>query len=283
MQILRDISSMKAWVKAQKATSRTIGFVPTMGALHEGHLHLLDTSRSKNDLTVCSIFVNPAQFNNAQDLAKYPRTFDKDAALLTQRGCDALFYPSTGEMYPEPSSVSIDFGELDKILEGKFRPGHFNGVALVVSKLLHIIAPDRAYFGQKDYQQFVIISTLVRNLQFDVQLICVPTIRESSGLALSSRNLRLSEEERTQATVLYQALKRVRQELLSGAMLQNILPEVETMFAAAGAQLEYLALADRKNLAILDRVTVPEECMLLVAAYIGEVRLIDNMFLTQGD
>ncbi len=281
MRIFRDIEGLKVWSLDQHNASRRIGFVPTMGALHEGHLRLLKHAQSDCDVTVCSIFVNPVQFNNPEDLKKYPRTLEKDLGLLETEKCDAVFTPEASEIYPEPSQVTFDFGDLDKILEGAYRPGHFNGVALVVSKLFHMVMPHEAYFGQKDYQQYMVVSRLVKDLSFDVKLNCVPTTREESGLAMSSRNARLSAEEKIRATVLHRSLRQVKSQLLDGKSVSEVKGEVDEMYAQAGCRLEYLSLADRKNFAILDRVTDPADCILLVAAYVGEVRLIDNIMMTE--
>src|SRR5690349_22407745 len=161
MEIFKEIAPLKAFLRAKKQAQQSIGLVPTMGALHNGHISLIETSKVANSLTVCSIFVNPAQFNNPSDLLKYPRTLDKDISLLEKVECDVIFCPDSAEMYPEPATIKFDFGQLDKVMEGKFRPGHFSGVALVVSKLFNIVEPDRAYFGQKDWQQFSIIRQMV--------------------------------------------------------------------------------------------------------------------------
>ncbi|MBS1544904.1 MAG: pantoate--beta-alanine ligase [Bacteroidetes bacterium] len=281
MRIFRDIEGLKVWSLDQQNASRRIGFVPTMGALHEGHLRLLEHAQSACDVTVCSIFVNPVQFNNTEDLKNYPRTLDKDLELLEAKKCDAVFIPDASEMYPETPQVKFDFGNLDKILEGAYRPGHFNGVALVVSKLFNMVMPHEAYFGQKDYQQYMIVSRLVKDLSFDVKLKCVPTTREQSGLAMSSRNARLSPEERVRATILYRSLRHAQAKLLEGKRVSEVKTVVEEMCAQAGCRLEYLSLADRKNFAILEQVTESADCILLVAAYVGEVRLIDNMMMTE--
>src|ERR1043165_7630788 len=187
MEIFKEIQSLKAFL-SQKRNSVSIGLVPTMGALHAGHLSLIEASKRENQLTVCSIFVNPAQFNNAKDLEKYPRTLERDLGMLEKAGCDVVFAPDAKMMYEAEPMIKFDFGDLDKILEGEFRPGHFSGVALVVSKFFHIIKPTVAYFGQKDFQQFKVIEKLVKELKFDLQLKPMPIFRESDGLAMSSRN-----------------------------------------------------------------------------------------------
>ena len=196
MHIFKEIKPLRAFLNQKRAEQESIGLVPTMGALHRGHLALIQASKAENKLTVCSIYVNPTQFNNSADLEKYPRTLPADIALLEEAGCDVLFCPGNQEMYRDVSTLTMDFGGVDKILEGKFRPGHFSGVGLVVSKLFNIVAPDRAYFGQKDFQQFSVIARLVKELQFGLELRRIPTLRESDGLAMSSRNMRLNESDR---------------------------------------------------------------------------------------
>jgi pantoate--beta-alanine ligase len=250
-----------------------------MGALHKGHLELIKSSKKENDLTIATVYVNPTQFNKLSDLAKYPRTFEQDVALLNQAGCDILFFPSNDVMYSAANPIKIDFGELDKILEGKFRPGHFSGVGLVVSKLFNIIQPTKAYFGQKDYQQFQVISSLVEQLMFPIKLECVPTVREEDGLAMSSRNLRLTPEMRLKALTLYNSLQLAKNLLLDGIEMTNVREKTINFFEENEVKLEYIELADRKNLIPLNFVLDPKDSILLISGYVGEVRLIDNTFL----
>lgn len=282
MEIFTQIEPLRAYLKNQRKRKLSIGLVPTMGALHSGHLTIINTSKAENDLTVCSIYVNPTQFNNAADLEKYPRILQKDSALLEAAGCDVLFAPRNEEMYSLPSQVKIDFGDLDKILEGKFRPGHFSGVGLVVSKLFNIVQPDIAYFGQKDYQQFAVITRLKEELLFDLKLKAIPIVREPDGLAMSSRNMRLTSEQRKTALVFYQSLLLAKQLLIDRMNWNQVQSEVKNKCEALpGVKLEYIALADRKNLNALDNVTVASEAVLLIAGYVGEVRLIDNILLEE--
>ena len=206
MVIFKEIEPLKAFLDNKRGRDLSIGLVPTMGALHPGHLELVKASKKVNSLAVCSIFVNPTQFNNPSDLEKYPRSLDKDIELLNSVGCDVLFFPDKKEMYQKPSTIKFDFGQLDKVLEGEFRPGHFSGVALVVSKLFNIVNPTRAYFGQKDFQQFKIINRLVEELHFNIELICFPTLREADGLAMSSRNLRLTDDQRKTALIFFKSV-----------------------------------------------------------------------------
>jgi pantoate--beta-alanine ligase len=280
MEIFKQIAPLKAFLNSQKRAGKSIGLVPTMGALHAGHLSLIQASKAQNSFTVCSIFVNPTQFNNAGDLQKYPRTLDKDTLLLEKVECDVIFCPDSVEMYPEKSVMKFDFGHLDKVMEGAFRPGHFSGVGLVVSKLFNIIQPDRAYFGQKDWQQFAVIRKLVDELNFDLTLTSVPTSREPDGLAMSSRNLRLDAEQRQTATVFYQALLAAKDALRQGKTVSEARAVVQEKFdGRTGVSLEYFELADSKNLNTLENVKASEQPIMCIAGFVGEIRLIDNMFV----
>lgn len=256
------------------------GFVPTMGALHPGHLALISASQENHPFTVCSVFVNPTQFNNAEDFANYPRNIQRDVVLLEQAGCDVLFYPDEAEMHSGSRYLKFDFGHLDKVMEGKFRPGHFSGVAQVVSKLFHIVEPDTAYFGQKDWQQFVIIRTLVKELKFNVKLRAVETVREPDGLAMSSRNERLSKSQRKEATVLFKSLKNAREQLLRGNSVEDVKKSiVDTFNQSEAVQLEYFEIVNAENLTTIKSVADADRAILCMAAYVGGVRLIDNMFV----
>jgi pantoate--beta-alanine ligase len=283
MQIFREIAPLKAFLVEKRRSYQTIGFVPTMGALHQGHLSLIHASKNENAITVCSIFVNPAQFNNPADLQKYPRTPDTDAAMLEKAGCDVLFVPSTHDMYEAESMVRFDFGQLDKVMEGRFRPGHFSGVALVVAKLFNIVEPDHGYFGQKDWQQFAIIRQLVQELKFNVKLRSVPTEREPDGLAMSSRNTRLTTDQRKKAIVLHQALTQACTMLKSGATIEEAKLSIQKLFQVdPETKLEYFEVADSENLKLLISVEESTTPILCIAAFLGEVRLIDNMFLSRS-
>ena len=282
MQIFKEIAPLKAFLVEKRRMGQTVGFVPTMGALHEGHLSLIQASRNDNEITVSSIFVNPAQFNNPSDLEKYPRTPDTDIAMMEKVGCDALFFPDTRVMYEGESTLRFDFGNLEQVMEGKFRPGHFSGVALVVSKLFHIVEPDYAYFGQKDWQQFAIIRQLVRELKFNVQLKNVPTLREPDGLAMSSRNMRLTSTQRKKAAVLNQALVQASAMLIDGSTIDKVKMHVQHMLDNdREIKLEYFEVANSENLKLLNRVEDSVPIILCIAAFVGEVRLIDNMFLSR--
>ncbi|HHN48023.1 MAG TPA: pantoate--beta-alanine ligase [Bacteroidales bacterium] len=277
MLIAKTIKETGHVITNIRTQGKTIGFVPTMGALHRGHISLQEKSRQENDFTVCSIFVNPIQFNNPEDLKKYPRTEDKDLRMLEEAGCDLAFVPSVQEMYPEKNTTVYDFGHLDKVMEGKFRPGHFNGVAVVVKKLFDIIQPHRAYFGEKDFQQLAVIKALVERLKLPVEIIPCPTLRETSGLAMSSRNERLSPADRQTASVIYRSMCEAK------SMVPKIQPaEIEQLVkeqinAAAGMQLEYFNLVDAQTLLPVKEWKPGQAVVGCVAAHIGGVRLIDNM------
>jgi pantoate--beta-alanine ligase len=280
MEVFREIKPLRAFLREKKKSGAVVGFVPTMGALHKGHLALLTAAQKMECFTVCSIFVNPLQFNNPDDLKKYPRTIDADIDLLEQAGCQVLFVPNTDEIYPSKPAITFDFGKLDKVMEGEFRPGHFSGVALVVAKLLNIVEPGHAFFGQKDWQQFTIVQQLVNDLSFAVQLHAVPTLREVDGLAMSSRNQRLSETQRKDAASFYKTLLQSRDQLLTGNSLEAVRISARAYLEKhEGFRLEYLELVDRLNLSPLKSVEEPDRAVLCIAGYVGEVRLIDNILV----
>jgi pantoate--beta-alanine ligase len=279
MQIFKEIEPLKQHLQHKKKAGFSIGLVPTMGALHEGHVALIKASKTATGVTVCSLFVNPTQFNSPADLEKYPRTIEKDIAMLETAGCDVLFVPETATMYERPGVLRFDFGDLDKVLEGKFRPGHFNGVAIVVSKLFHIVDPDEAFFGQKDYQQFQIVSKLVDELKFNIKLHGVPIVREASGLAMSSRNLRLTDEQKKTALILHESLLDARKRLLAGKSWDEIQNDItEKIKKTKDLQLEYFELAHRDDLTQKNNVDITKG-IILTACFVGGVRLIDNMLV----
>jgi len=282
MEIFKHIAPLKAFLNTRRGLGKTIGLVPTMGALHAGHISLIEASKRQNSTTVCSIFVNPTQFNNASDLEKYPRTLEKDTEWLKKVECDVIFCPEVSEMYSSPSKISFDFGTLDKVMEGKFRPGHFSGVAQVVSKLFHIVEPDHAYFGQKDWQQFAVVRQLVEDLDFNLQLHSIPTLREADGLAMSSRNLRLSGENRVNAGIFYQSLLEARKELSNGGNIPDVKALVKKKIEEKPhIVLEYFEVADSTNLSLLENVRDSVSPIMCIAGFVGEVRLIDNLFLKE--
>lgn len=254
----------------------SVGLVPTMGALHQGHLELVKAARAENDLVVCSIFVNPTQFNNPDDLSAYPRTLEADCRLLESVGCDIVFAPSVEEIYPYPLDLSLNFGTLETVMEGAFRPGHFNGVGIVVSKFFNLIQPHRAYFGQKDLQQTAIIKSLIRNLSYPIELRICPTVRESDGLAMSSRNVRLTPEERSIAPTIYRILNECKTALLEGTPVEVALKNARDAFSQQPAfRLEYIELVDADTLKPLNETGKANA--LCVAVHLGNVRLIDNI------
>lgn len=279
MEIFKQIAPLKSFLEEHRRAGKSIGLVPTMGALHAGHVALIETSKAQNHLTVCSIYINPTQFNNAVDLQKYPRTLESDTRLLEKTGCDIVFCPDNEEMYRQPSTLTFDFGSLDKVMEGKFRPGHFSGVAIVVAKLFNIVQPTQAYFGQKDWQQFAVISQLTEELRFGVLLNGVPTLREKDGLAMSSRNLRLTKLQRPYAIVFYNALLSARSMLKGGESILKVKERVKELVEVdPEIKLEYFEVTDSKNLTVLENVEASDKPIMCIAGYVGEIRLIDNMF-----
>lgn len=283
MRIFETIEPLKKYLAEAKFQQKKIGLVPTMGALHEGHLALIRRSLKDNEVTVCSIYVNPTQFSNPDDLAKYPRNIDSDIDILNSAGCHVIFCPSNEVMYPdgENKSLNIDFGDIIQVLEGKYRPGHFSGVGVVLSKFFHIIAPHRVYFGQKDLQQIAVVRKLIRELFFDLQLIRVSTVRSDKGLALSSRNSRLSEEEKTTASKLFQTLSVVKQMLLEHPDAISEAKEEAFRFLEREekVELEYLEVVDADNFGTVSDIRNHEEVAVCIAAYVGGIRLIDNLIL----
>lgn len=278
MYILGTKEEVNSNLQIFRNRNKTIGLVPTMGALHQGHLELVKIAKQYSDLVVVSIFINPTQFNNQEDFEKYPKTLDKDLELLDKSGVDYLFLPDTMEIYPSKPMLSIDFGHLDKILEGSFRPGHFNGVGIVVSKLLNIVKPHHAYFGQKDLQQVAIIKRLVLDLSFDVRINVVPTVREEDGMALSSRNLRLDSESRQSARIISKALFLAKSELLDGRPWLSIRKKINQMFESEPkAKLEYFELVTSDSFYVLEDIEEEKNVSICTAAYFGDVRLIDNI------
>ncbi len=277
MEVFKEIDPLKNYLRSQRLQGKQIGLVPTMGALHEGHLSLVENSIKENDLTVCSIYINPTQFNNKSDLTNYPRVLEKDLDLLKEGGCQVAFVPSDNVMYPAEVNTTFSFGHLETTMEGAFRPGHFTGVGVVVSKLFNIVEPDSAYFGQKDLQQFLIIKQLVSDLAFNVQLRCVEIVRESDGLAKSSRNLRLSTEDRKKSIILQQALQKSKSLLQAGETVEDCKREVLQMMNMENVNLEYFEVVEANNLTPLTNISEAIDVALCVAAIVGEVRLIDNI------
>lgn len=280
MKIFRASEEIQSYLANIRKEKQTIGFVPTMGALHQGHLSLIDEAIQNNNTVVCSIFVNPTQFDRKEDLEKYPNTFEKDIELLEKAGCQILFYPEVKEMYPEKAvAQSYDFGAIANVMEGAKRPGHFDGVGTIVSKLLEIVKPQRAYFGQKDYQQLAIVRKLSEQLNISTEIIGCPIVREEDGLAMSSRNVRLDNAQRKAALLLSEKLFYIRnhQNTKSIATLKK---DVQTAFEnAALLKLEYIEFADAYDLSKCDDWSDADQLVVCIAAWAGNVRLIDNIVL----
>jgi pantoate--beta-alanine ligase len=269
---IRDLrTSLLKWREA----GDTIGLVPTMGALHKGHMSLIAASKKNAKRTVASIFVNPLQFGPKEDLAKYPRKLEQDQALLAEAGCDLLFAPTVQDMYPEGAATTIDPGPLGTILEGAFRPGHFSGVATVVTKLLLQAMPDAAFFGEKDYQQLLVIHRVTHDLNIPIHIVGVPTVRDTDGLALSSRNAYLSPDERARAVALPRTLNEVAAEITAGKNIEASLKAGREKLIAGGFNVDYLELADPHTLVAVREYKAPAR--LLAAARMGATRLIDNL------
>lgn len=278
MQILTTAAGLQAYTEQARQAGQRVGLVPTMGALHAGHIQLVQVARAECNEVIATIFVNPTQFNNADDFRLYPRVPEADAALLAPAGCTALFVPSVEEMYPRPTVLRFDFGALEQVMEGAHRPGHFNGVATVVSKLFHLARPHRAYFGQKDWQQVAVVKQLVADLSFDLEIVACPTIREADGLAMSSRNRRLDAPARAVAPLLYQVLSAAAAQVQQGVAPTQV--QADALAALAGEPSitpEYVEIADAQTLQPLAEYVPGRPVVLCLAAHLGGVRLIDNV------
>ena len=264
-----------------KIDGNSIGFVPTMGALHEGHMSLIDAARTKADIVVCSIFVNPTQFNDKKDLQNYPRPIKDDIKKLEGADCDVLFLPEVDEMYNSNDNWHIKLNDFDTILEGEIRPGHYQGVTQIVKKLFDIVRPDYAFFGQKDFQQFVIISYMVKKLGINIQLIRCPIIRENDGLAMSSRNVYLSKEDRQNALSLFNSLTRAKKEFSHLSIPQVKKNAIDYLSNAVGIEVEYFEFYDINTFEPASSKQA-ENVIALVAARVGNIRIIDNMVLSNN-
>ncbi|MCK5856585.1 MAG: pantoate--beta-alanine ligase [Bacteroidales bacterium] len=279
MNILKTIVETKVSMNELHKQGKSIGFVATMGALHDGHLQLIKQSKRENDYTICSIFINPIQFNKTEDLEKYPNQIEKDIELLEAENCDFLFNPSVEEMYPEIDQTEFDFGNLEDVMEGANRPGHFRGVAIVVKRLFEIIEPTRAYFGKKDYQQLLIVNSLVEQYNLSPEIIGCEIIREESGLAMSSRNQRLSFGQKRKAPSVYTHLKKARdlKEYLAPDVLKRWIEE--KYIGHDDFRLEYIEVADGNNLQPIEKWEDTDKPMIFIVVHMGAVRLIDNIEL----
>jgi len=280
MIIFKHAADLKKFLERPDLSECRLGFVPTMGALHAGHLSLLKRSKESSDITVCSIFVNPTQFNNSDDFRKYPKTIEQDILLLEENNCDILFLPHEKEIYPDETSKNkhFDLGYLETVLEGKFRPGHFQGVSLVVEKLLNIVEPDLLFLGQKDFQQCMVIKKLISIMNQKTEVIVCPILREENGLAMSSRNLRLTEEEREIAANLHRALVSIKDNVHVENFSTSKNRAVKDL-ESKGFKVEYLELAKRNDLEIVPDFIAGEQLVILIAAFLHDVRLIDNVFM----
>ena len=277
MKLVHTIQELRAELDIQRQAGKKIGLVPTMGALHEGHASLVRRAVAENEVVVVSDFVNPTQFNDKNDLLKYPRTLEADCELLEKEGAAYVFAPSLEEMYPEPDTRQFSYAPLDTVMEGKYRPGHFNGVCQIVSKLFMMVEPDKAYFGEKDFQQLAIIREMVKQMNFPLEIVGCPIVRESDGLALSSRNARLSEEQRKQALGISQTLFK-SQEYAASHTLEETQKFVEDGIAAAdGLELEYFEIVDGMTLQKIASWEDTDYVVGCITVFCGEVRLIDNI------
>ena len=277
MKIVKGINELKGYLVDSKRNGKRIGLVPTMGALHKGHLSLVERCVRENDICVVSVFVNPTQFNDKHDLETYPRTLEADCALLESAGCDFVFAPSVEEMYPEPDTRTLDFGTVMQVMEGAKRPGHFNGVAQVVSKLFYIVEPDNAYFGEKDFQQIAVIRAMVKQLQIPVQINACPIVREADGLALSSRNTRLTPALRQKAPLIARTLQESKALAATKSVREVIDYVVNTLNADPDLEVEYYEIVDGDSLVSIQDWKDTSYAVGCVTVYCGEVRLIDNI------
>lgn len=282
MILFKKTADLHNYIEEQHKKKLQTGFVPTMGALHAGHISLIKKSVAENDLTISSIFVNPTQFNDLKDFKKYPVTIEKDIYQLETSDCDVLFLPSVEEIYPTGTGQKqmFDLGYLETVLEGKFRPGHFQGVCMVMEILLKTVLPNNLYLGQKDYQQCMVIKRLIGLLKLDkeIKLNICPTLRESDGLAMSSRNIRLNEQERQNATAIYRSLLYIK-EYIKHKEISELKKEAEKILTAKGFRIDYIEIADANSLELINKWDGKRKIVALIAAFMNEVRLIDNMLM----
>ena len=277
MKVIHTIEDLQAGLSVLKAQGKKVGLVPTMGALHAGHASLVKRSVNENDVTVVSVFVNPTQFNDKNDLVKYPRTLEADCKLLEDCGATLVFAPSVEEMYPEPDTRQFGYAPLDTVMEGAFRPGHFNGVCQIVSKLFDAVKPHRAYFGEKDFQQLAIIREMVRQMKFDLEIVGCPIVREEDGLALSSRNARLSSDERENALNISRTLFKSCTFAATHSVSETQKMVEDAIAAAPGLRLEYFEIVDGNTLQKIGDWNETSYAVGCITVFCGEVRLIDNI------
>ncbi len=281
MKIITTVSELQSEISKHKEAGKRIGFVPTMGALHDGHLQLVKRCTGENHVSVASVFVNPTQFNDKNDLLKYPRTFEADREMLESVGCSLLFFPSESEMYPEPDSREFDFGSLSGVMEGACRPGHFNGVAQIVSKLFDAVKPHKAYFGEKDFQQLAIIRAMTTMLKYDIEIVPCPIVREPDGLAMSSRNRRLSPEQRKNAVEISLTLFKSATFVAEKSVGDVIDYVSDRLNKVPDLSVEYFQIVDSRTLQPISEWSESAEPVGCVAVFCGEVRLIDNILYRQ--
>ncbi len=279
MKVFSKVKDLQAHLKSLK--NQSVGFVPTMGALHDGHISLMKQSIKRNDVTVCSIFVNPTQFNDKKDLKKYPRTLEKDSRLLEKAKVDILFAPGVKDIYPKGTkhSVKVNLKGLDKQMEGAFRPGHFEGVVQVVHRLLDIVKPDELFMGQKDFQQFTIIQQMIRNLKMKVKLVVCPIEREKDGLAMSSRNRRLTKAKRRDAPIIYKTLKAAKRRMKTKTVQEVVEMSMKELGNPRGYNPEYFSIINGNTLKEIKKWSDSNYLVACVAVWAGEIRLIDNLIL----
>ncbi|MBR9998023.1 MAG: pantoate--beta-alanine ligase [Cyclobacteriaceae bacterium] len=282
MHVFKTNKDLIYFLENERIKGNKIGFVPTMGALHPGHMALIRNALKDNDISVCSIFVNPTQFNNEEDLKKYPRKVEEDLGKLEHEGCQVVYLPEDHELYDDPSMLrtTINFGGIENILEGRYRPGHLKGVGLIVAKLFNIVKPHNAYFGQKDIQQFYLIRQLIHDLSYDIRLHCIPTQREEDGLAMSSRNRRIPPEYRPVASKFYECLLECKQLLKDGQDVEGIISFANDYLSGFfPLRLEYIALVGTEDFSLLNRKMDSGQQALCIAGYIDNIRIIDNVLL----
>jgi pantoate--beta-alanine ligase len=277
MEVVKTVRELKKIIDLQRESSVIVGFIPTMGALHKGHLSLVEKAGQETGFVVVSIFVNPTQFNNKEDLARYPRDLSRDIAMLEKTACQLVFAPDVNEVYPEEDTRKFNFGQLENVMEGEFRPGHFNGVAQVVSKLFDMVRPDKAYFGQKDFQQVAIINKMVEMLKFNIEIVSCPIIRENTGLAMSSRNMLLSEEERENASHISKTLFLAVEMAKTHSVDEVREWVVETIDINLFLKTEYFEIVDGKELMPIENWDSKVNKIGCIAVHCGKVRLIDNV------
>jgi pantoate--beta-alanine ligase len=277
MKVVKSSKELVDLVSQLKDTDKSIGFVPTMGALHQGHLSLIDYAANENDIVVVSIFVNPTQFNDKSDYAKYPRILEDDIEKLNKVKCDIVFTPDESDMYPEEDKRQFDFGNLDKVMEGKHRPGHFRGVALIVSKLFEMVKPDRSYFGEKDFQQVAIIKYITKQLKFDIEIVSCPIIRENDGLAMSSRNMLLTSEQRKNVSLISETLFEAKKFAKNNSVSETKDWVIRTINANPLLKVEYFDIVDSEKLESIESWSQNADKVGCIAVHVGNIRLIDNV------